>query len=98
MTAGYRQVMDAWEDYCGKLEGYYELDDGRLLVLIELHGRGKTSGLELGQVTPKAAGVFQVENGKVTKLALYWDPQRAFADIGLGPNEAGTSSWLHRLR
>jgi hypothetical protein len=92
MTAGYRQVMNAWEDYAGKLEGYYELDDGRLLVLIELRGRGKTSGLELGEVAPEAAGVFQVENGKVTKIALYWDRQRAFADVGLSPNDAGLAS------
>lgn len=83
MTAGYREVMNAWSGYAGELEGYRELEDGRLLAMIRLSGLGKTSGLELGHVQPRAAGVFEIKNGRVIKLALYWDRQQAFADLGL---------------
>ena len=85
MVEGYREVMNAWEDYSGEAEGCRELDGERVLVLIHLRGRGKTSGLELGQVQPNAAGVFQVRDGKISKVALYWDRERALADLGLAP-------------
>jgi ketosteroid isomerase-like protein len=91
MVAGYGEVMNAWEDYAGKLEGYRELADGRVLVLIQLSGHGKTSGLELREVRPKAAGIFEVTNGKVTELVLYWDRQRAFAELGVQPEDEFSS-------
>jgi hypothetical protein len=83
MIEGYREVMNAWVDYRGKAEGYRELSGGRVLVLIHLGGRGKTSGLELERMNPKAAGVFHVGEGGVSKVALYWDRERALADLGL---------------
>jgi ketosteroid isomerase-like protein len=85
MIEGYREIMNAWEDYGGEAEGYRVLDGERVLVLIHLSGRGKASGLELGQVQPNAAGVFQVRDGKISKIALYWDRARALADLGLAP-------------
>jgi ketosteroid isomerase-like protein len=85
MVEGYSEVMNAWERYGGEAQGYRELDDELVLVLIHLSGRGKASGLELGQVQPNAAGVFQVRDGKISKIALYWDRERALADLGLAP-------------
>jgi ketosteroid isomerase-like protein len=56
---------------------YRELDGELVLILIRLSGRGKSSRVELGQVQPNAAGVFHVRDGKVVKIALYWDRERA---------------------
>ena len=83
MVDGYRQVMNAWEGYSSKAEEYIALDDERVLVLQLLSGRGKASGLELAQMQPKAAGVFQVRDGKVVRIVLYYDRDRALADLGL---------------
>jgi ketosteroid isomerase-like protein len=85
MVEGYRQVMNAWEGYSAQAEEYLLLDDERVLVLQRLAGRGKASGLELAQMQPKAAGIFQVRDGKVIKIVLYYDREHALADLGLAP-------------
>jgi ketosteroid isomerase-like protein len=85
MIEGYRELMNAWEEYRAEPREYRELDGGRVLVLFQLGGRGRTSGLDLGQVRPHAAGVFEVRDGKIGRVALYWDRRRALADLGLGP-------------
>jgi len=54
-----------------------------VLVLTHRVGRGKTSGLEVGQMRTQGANVFHARDGKVTKLVWYWDRDRALADLGL---------------
>jgi hypothetical protein len=56
-----------------------------VLVLQRLSGRGKASGLELAQMQPTAAGLFQVRDGKVIKVVLYYERERALADLGITP-------------
>jgi hypothetical protein len=53
-------------------------------VLVHASGRGKTR-LELGQVAGNGANLFFVHDGKVTRLVVYWDRERALADLGLAP-------------
>ena len=52
-------------------------------MLTHRSGRGKTSGLELEQMQAQGAGLFHVRGGKVTRLVVYFDAERAFADLGL---------------
>ena len=65
------------------MEEYRELDGERVLVLIHHRGRGKASGLELGQILTKNAALFHVRDRKVTRFVAYWDRDRALADLGL---------------
>jgi hypothetical protein len=46
-------------------------------------GRGRASGVDLARTHDRIAGVFHITDGLVTKFVGYFDPQRAFADLGL---------------
>ena len=47
-------------------------------------GVARRAGLEVGDIQMKGANLFHVRGGVVTRLVLYWDRERAFADFGLG--------------
>jgi ketosteroid isomerase-like protein len=66
-----------------KLRSTRELDRERVLVLVRLRGRGKTSGLDLQAMHANDAEVWHVHGGKVTRLVMYWDRERALIDLGL---------------
>jgi ketosteroid isomerase-like protein len=85
MTEAWREFLRAWQEYRVEADEYRQVDDKRVLVLLKVFGRGKTSGLDLGTVASerRGANVFHVRNGKVTRLATYFDGQRALADLGL---------------
>jgi ketosteroid isomerase-like protein len=76
----WREFQRAWEDYRIPADEYRQLDGDRVLALVRLSGQGKTSGLEMGQ---KAANLFTLRSGKVTRLVVYWDRDRALTDLGL---------------
>ena len=83
MTEAWRRWLSAWEGLGGESGEYRELDDERVLVLSHWTGRGKTSGLELGQLRTRAATVFHVRDNRVIKIVGYFDRDQAFADLGL---------------
>jgi ketosteroid isomerase-like protein len=87
MAERWRDWLIAWEDFRTGAQGYRELDDERVLVLSHFSGRGKTSRVELGQSQTKQANVFHVRDGKVTRFVVYWDRERALADLGLAPDD-----------
>ena len=83
MASFVRDVFSQIADWSEVAEEYTELDANRVLVLNRFSGRGRASG-----VTPppaRAARVFEIHNGKVTRLTLYPDGDRALADLGLAP-------------
>jgi ketosteroid isomerase-like protein len=90
MAEAFREFLSSWEELRIEAQDYRELDGERVLVLNHFSGRGKRSGLEVGQVQAKAASLFRVRGGKVTRLVQYLDHERAFADLGLAP-EAGSA-------
>jgi len=90
MAKGWREFLSAWEEWREEAEEYRELDGERVLVLVRMSGRGKASGLELGHMEAKAAKVFHVRGGKVTRFVTYWDRERALADLGLAAGQEKT--------
>ena len=83
MAEGWRDYLSTWEELRTVVEEYREIDEERVLVLYAFRGRGKASGLEVGQMRGKGAGLFYVRDGKVARLVNYWDRERALADLGL---------------
>ena len=83
MAEAWGETLSAFEDLRAEADEYRALDDERVLVLMHFSGRGKTSGLEVGDIQMKGANLFHVCDGKVTRLVTYWARERAFADIGL---------------
>jgi ketosteroid isomerase-like protein len=84
-SEGMRDFLGAWADFRVEVDECRQLDEERVLVLTRFRGRGKRSGVELGEVGAKGAHIFHVRDGKVVKRVFYMDRDRALADLGLGP-------------
>jgi ketosteroid isomerase-like protein len=80
MSERWGEWMSAWEEYRAEAIEFRELAGERVLVLMRHGGRGKASGVGIEN---EGASVWDIRDRKVTKLALYWDRDRAFADLGL---------------
>jgi ketosteroid isomerase-like protein len=72
-----------WKDFRVEAEECRELDDDCVLVLTRLRGRGKASGLELGQMQTKGADLLHIRDGRVRRFVLSFDREHALADLGL---------------
>jgi ketosteroid isomerase-like protein len=83
LADGWREFLNAWDDFRVENVEHRELDSERVLMLDLLSGRGATSGLELGQMQAKGASLFHIHDGKVARIVTYWDREHAFADLGL---------------
>jgi ketosteroid isomerase-like protein len=83
MAEVWREALSAFEELRVEPDEYRALDDERVLVLVHFSGRGKTSGLEVGDIHMKGANLFHVRDGEVTRLVLYWDREHAFVDFGV---------------
>jgi ketosteroid isomerase-like protein len=82
LDVAWRDFLEAWGEYRQVAEAFRALDIHRVLVLIRVRARGRASGL-IAEGGTKAATVVRIRDGKVTKLDIYWDRDRALADLGL---------------
>ena len=80
---GFRVWTSAWDGFRIEAHEYHALDGERVLVLARFSGRGKRSGLELGETHTTVAQLFHVRDGKVTRFVTYFDHDRALTDLGL---------------
>ena len=83
MAEVFRGVLNAYAEYRVAPEEFRELDHERVLVLHRYSGIAKASGLEIGQMAAKGADLFHLSAGKVTRLILYLELDRALTDLGL---------------
>jgi ketosteroid isomerase-like protein len=58
-------LADAWEHIAVELERAFEMDDGRTVALITLHGKGRANGIELHE---RAAHKLRWREGKLLSL------------------------------
>jgi ketosteroid isomerase-like protein len=83
MGEAWATMLRAWERLRAIPEEFREVDEDRVLVFVRNEGRGRGSGIEIQGISTKAANVFTVREGRVTRLVLYWDREQALADLGL---------------
>ena len=81
MSRRYGDFLGGFKAFRAEPERYLVVDEHRILVLVHNSGQGRTSGLEFGQRT--VANLFEIEDGLVTRLVIYWDRNRALANLGL---------------
>jgi ketosteroid isomerase-like protein len=91
MVELWRSMLDAWLDLRAIPEAFHELDDGRILVFLRNEGRGRSSGIDVQEISVESANLFELRDGKVTKLVLYWERRRALDEVGFTP-ETGSST------
>ena len=82
-AGGWGEFLSAFDHLKAVAEEIRAIDDERVLVLTKNIGRGKTSGLELGEMETRGANVIHVHGGRVTKLVAYFDRDLALADLEL---------------
>jgi ketosteroid isomerase-like protein len=83
LAGAWREILSVWNDLRMEVDDYRPLDDERVLALPTWSGRARTSGLDLSEMPWAGASLFHMRDGKVVKLVLYWDRDRALADLGL---------------
>jgi hypothetical protein len=83
MAEAWREFLAAWAGASTTADEYRELDSERVLVFSNYSRRGRTSGVELGEMRSDVAAPFQVHGGNVTSLSLRRDRDLALADVGL---------------
>jgi hypothetical protein len=85
MAATWGEFLASWSEFKGVPERFIELDDVRVLVFLEHEGRGRASGLELTEELAHTANLFHFRDGMVTRLIIYFNRDRALADVGMPP-------------
>jgi ketosteroid isomerase-like protein len=83
VTGVIRDFLSTWDHLRDELEGLRELDSERVLVLHHFSGRGKASGVEIGRAGARSASVFHIRSATVSRIVVYFDRDRALAELGL---------------
>ena len=74
-------IDEQFDDWYSRPEQWAEASDGRVLVLGELHMRGRESGIELDQ---PMGWVLSFRDGRLFRYEVYLDPAEARRAAGLG--------------
>ncbi len=72
-----RSWLSEWEQWRVEADEYIELGD-QVVVLVTYHGRGRGSGVEVRQ---PGAHVFELRDGKVVRLEIFADRDRATMSV-----------------
>jgi ketosteroid isomerase-like protein len=81
MSRRYGEWLREWTDFRAEPEQFIVGEHDWILVLVRNFGRGRTSGYEFEQRS--VANLFEFREGTVIRFVLYFDRDRARADLGL---------------
>ena len=80
MAKAWGDVLSAYDYYRTVVDEVREVDDDRVLVLGSYSARGKATGLRLAGMN---ASLWEIRDGRVVRRVIYFDRDRALADLGL---------------
>jgi ketosteroid isomerase-like protein len=76
----FADLSEAWEYFWLELEDVLDAGSDRVVGLMQVHGRGKSSGVE---INPRIAAVFRLRDGKLAGLQTFMDRIEALEAAGL---------------
>jgi hypothetical protein len=76
----WRDWLSAWESWNLGPPEFIDVDENRVLVSYEVRARSKTDQVE---VTIEAANLMTLRNGKLTRLELFFNREKALEAAGL---------------
>jgi ketosteroid isomerase-like protein len=76
----HEEVIPVWESFRGEDLDIRELEDGRILILGHIRGKGRASGVE---VTAPFGQIGEIRDGMAFRLTGYLDHDTALAAAGL---------------
>jgi ketosteroid isomerase-like protein len=76
----FEDIASAWEHWTVEIERVVEAADGRVVIVMTMHARGRGSGATLAGRT---AHIWTVRDGRLLRNELYRNPEQALRDVGL---------------
>jgi ketosteroid isomerase-like protein len=76
----FRDVDAAWDEWRMETEQVLRAPDGRVLIVLRMHVRGRGSRVPLEQ---SVAHVWELRDGKLWRSTPYRDPEEALRAVGL---------------
>jgi ketosteroid isomerase-like protein len=73
-------VESAWRDWTVEVERIVEAEDGRVVIVMTMHARGRGSGASLAERT---AHIWTLRDGRLFRNQVYREPNQALRDLGL---------------
>ena len=79
LAQAWRDFLSAWEDFRIEGERVVAGHPGVYVLLLQLRGRGKGSGL---QIDAEVANLVHVRHGRIDRLEMFWDRDAALSAAG----------------
>jgi ketosteroid isomerase-like protein len=78
----FEDVASAWEEWRVEVHRVTPAPDGRVVIVMTMHARGKESGAGLSELT---AHVWTLRDGRLLRNQPFREPDQALRELGLEP-------------
>src|SRR5208282_886649 len=76
----FRDIEEAAPDFRIELDGVEEVDSKRVIAFLRTSGTGRASGIRMA---PPATNVYDLIDGKISRIRIFFDRQEALKAAGL---------------
>jgi ketosteroid isomerase-like protein len=79
----FRSWLNSFASFRLLADRVIEVDSHQVLALTHAGGHGKTSGVDLAEAGSAFAHLFELRDGKVARLVVYFNRHHALTELGL---------------